>query len=263
MKNFRRLRVLRWLLKMVSVFVWALASVLIVSLISLIGVFTLSLQEKRLRKWLVYVISFSAGALLGDVFLHLLPEVAVSGLTVGLSGLVLLGLAGFFVLEKVLQWEHCHHHVAGEKDHVHAFAKMNLVGDGVHNFLDGLVIAAAYLVSLPVGLATTVAVGLHEIPQEIGDFGVLLHGGFSRGKALALNFASGLLALVGAFVGLWLGSGVSSVIVALAAGGFLYIAGSDLLPELHRHSRDWGKNLGQIVALGLGVLVMYLLLAVG
>ena len=248
---------------MVSVFVWALISVLAVSLISLVGVFTLSLQEGRLRRGLVYVISFSAGALLGDVFLHLLPEIAASGLTVGLSGLVLLGLGGFFVLEKVLRWEHCHGHVSGEGGHVHAFAKMNLVGDGVHNFLDGLVIAAAYLVSLPVGLATTIAVGLHEIPQEIGDFGVLLHGGFSRGKALALNFASGLLALVGALVGLWLGSGVSSVIVALAAGGFLYIAGSDLLPELHKHSDDWGKNVGQVVALGLGVAVMWVLLGVG
>jgi zinc and cadmium transporter len=221
-------------------------------------VFTLSLKEKWLRRGLVYLISFSAGALLGDVFLHLLPEISSTGLTVGLSAWVLAGVGVFFVMEKVLRWEHCHGHVTDE--HVHEFAKMNLVGDGVHNLLDGLVIAASYMVSIPAGIATTVAVGLHEIPQEIGDFGVLLHGGFSRGKALMLNFASGLLALVGALVGLWLGSEVSPVIVALAAGGFIYIAGSDLLPELHKHSDDLRKNLGQIVALALGVGVMFLLL---
>src|SRR3989344_6607738 len=167
---------------MFQVWIYTLISVFVVSLISLIGVVTLSLQYHYLKKILLYLVSFSAGALLADVFVHLLPEVFEDvGFPLQVSLYLLLGLFFPFIIEKFLHWHHCHH-VHTEK-HVHPFAIINLVGDLVHNFLDGLVIAVSYLVSIPVGLATTIAVIFHEIPQEIGDFAVLLHGGVSKGRA--------------------------------------------------------------------------------
>tara|TARA_Y100000310_G_scaffold342259_1_gene444725 strand:+ start:2685 stop:3443 length:759 start_codon:yes stop_codon:yes gene_type:complete len=246
-----------------EVFVYTLLSVFAVSLISFIGVFTLSLRTARLKKFLILIISFSAGALLGDAFIHLLPEIveeAGFGLNVSLG--LLGGIGIFFVLEKFIHWEHCHGHMM-EEGHVHAFAYTNLFGDGLHNFLDGMIIAASYLVSLPAGIATTVAVILHEIPQEIGDFGVLLHAGFSKGKALLVNFASGLVAVLGAlFVFLLDGkiSGVEEILVPIAAGGFIYIAASDLIPEIHKHSDSGWKSLLQLIALTLGVAAMAALL---
>src|SRR3989344_3393481 len=159
---------------------YILISVLAVSLISFIGVFTLGLNVKRMRKVLIYLVSLSAGTLLGDAFLHLLPEISEEGFAVSSSLLVLGGIGLFFVLEKIIHWRHCHGNVTEEK-HIHPFAYVNLVGDAFHNFIDGIIIASSYFVSVPVGVATTIAVATHEIPQEIGDFGVLIHGGFSKG----------------------------------------------------------------------------------
>ncbi len=243
--------------------VWlsTLLSVLAISTISFIGIATLSMKTEHLKKVLIYFISFSAGALLGDVFIHLLPEaVEAEGFTLQISGTILGGIFIFFVLEKVVHWRHCH--MPAEKGHVHSFAYMNLIGDGLHNFIDGLVIAASYLVSVPVGIATTLAVVFHEIPQEIGDFGVLIHGGFSKSKALILNFASALMAVLGACIALWLSSIADSTVaflVPLAAGGFIYIAGSDLIPELHKHMR-LRSSLLQVLTFLLGILVMAALL---
>ncbi len=149
-----------------------------------------------------------------------------------------------------------------KKTHVHSFAIMNLVGDTFHNFLDGLVIAASYLVSIPLGVTTTLAVVIHEIPQEISDFGILLHGGFSRKKALLINFATALTAVLGAVIGLLLAgfiSGIEFILVPIAAGGFIYIAGSDLIPELHKEFQ-LKKSIWQLIAFILGILVMVALL---
>src|SRR3989344_8080294 len=158
---------------MQSVWLYTLSSVLIVSVISLVGVFTLAINQKRLNKILLYLVSFSAGALLGDVFIHLIPQlIEENNFTLKTSFFALGGIVIFFTIEKIVHWQHCH--MPQTKDHTHPFAIVNLVGDGVHNFLDGLIIGASYIVSLPVGIATTVAVIFHEIPQEIGDFGVLL-----------------------------------------------------------------------------------------
>jgi len=246
-----------------SVWFYSILSVFIVSLISFIGVFTLSIKVEKLRKFLIYVISFSAGALLGGAFLHLLPEIVEEhGFSLQISLYLILGIVAFFVLEKVIHWKHCHRNVT-EKGHIHAFAYTNLVGDGVHNFLDGVIIAVSYMVSLPVGIATTIAVILHEIPQEIGDFGVLLHGGFSRRKALMLNFASALTAVFGAVITLIVGgsiSGLEKILVPIAAGGFIYIAASDLIPELHKHSDSLKKGLLQLIMFLLGIGVMWALL---
>ena len=254
-----------------SLWLYALASVVIVSAVSLVGVFTLSLRRERLHRLTVVLVSFAVGALLGDALIHLLPQAfGELGLTLRISLFVLLGMLIFFVLEKFLRWRHCHDAdcawhmgdaVKGEKGRVHPVVIMNLIGDGVHNCIDGMVIAASYLVSVPLGVATTVAVVGHEIPQEIGDFGVLVHGGLSVRRALAFNFLSALAAVVGAVLSLVIGPHVkeyAQYLVPLTAGGFLYIAGSDLIPELH-HDVGLRKSLVQLAAVLAGVGVMVLL----
>jgi len=245
-----------------QIWFYSLLSVFLISLISFIGVFTFRIKGQRLKKVLIYFVSFSAGALFGDVFIHLLPEVVEEqgfGLNIGIG--VLVGIVLFFILEKFVHWQHCH--VPEEKGHVHPFTYSILVGDALHNFIDGLIIGASYLVSVPAGVATTLAVALHEIPQEIGDFGVLIHGGFSKGKALMLNFLSALTAVLGVIVALALSGmieSISLILVPIAAGGFIYIAGSDLIPELHKHSEKFGESLGHLIVFILGILVMGLLL---
>jgi zinc and cadmium transporter len=240
-----------------------LMSVVLVSLISFVGMLTLSIRTEKLKKALIYFISFSAGALLGDAFIHLLPEITrENGFGIEVSFSLLGGILVFFVLEKIIHWRHFHTPMEN-KGHIHPFAYTNLIGDGLHNFIDGLIIAASYLVNVPVGIATTLAVVLHEIPQEIGDFSVLLHAGLSKGKALFLNFLSALTAVLGAVIGLWLSGsieGITKFLIPLAAGGFIYIAGSDLIPELHKHSDKLGKSVVQFIAFVLGILVMAALL---
>jgi zinc and cadmium transporter len=249
-----------------GVFWYALVSVLLVSVVSFAGVFTLGMKVGALRKFLIYMISFSAGALLGDAFIHLLPEtVEKFGFGFEVSAYLLLGIVIFFVLEKVIHWQHCHGHML-EESHVHPFAYTNLVGDGIHNLLDGIIIASAYIVSPPVGIATTIAVALHEIPQEIGDFGVLLHGGLSKGRALMLNFASALVAVVGVVIVFLIGGAVENIemfLIPIATGGFIYIAASDLIPELNKHSDKISRSLLQLLAFLAGILVMAALLFLG
>jgi len=246
---------------MFSIWVYSISSVLLVGFISLIGLFTLSMKTKHLKNILLYLVSFSAGAMFGDAFIHLLPEVVEeNGFGLFTSASILAGIVIFFVMEKVIHWRHCHH--TTDHNHVHPFAVMNLVGDGVHNFLDGLIIGVSYLVSLPVGIATTIAVILHEIPQEIGDFSVLIHGGFTRAKALFLNFVTAMIALIGTIFALLIGQqfgGITSFLIPFAAGGFIYIAGSDLIPELHKETKTW-KSFWQLIAFVAGIMIMLLLL---
>src|SRR3989338_3600079 len=184
---------------MPNVWIYSLASVLIVSLVSFVGVLTLSIKTEKLKKILLYLVSFSAGALFGDAFIHLLPEIVEeAGFGLNISIYVMVGIGVSFVIEKFIHWRHCH--LPNTKGHVHPFAMMNLFGDGIHNFIDGLIIGASYLASIPVGIATTLAVIFHELPQEIGDFGVLLHGGFSKARTLFFNFVTALTAVLGAAV---------------------------------------------------------------
>lgn len=242
---------------------YILLSVLLVSIISFIGVLTLSINHKKLKKFLLYLISFSAGALLGDVFLHLLPEIIEKNLFTLITSLSILGgIVIFFGLEKIIHWQHCHRSML-EEHHIHAFAYTNLIGDALHNFLDGIIIAVSFLASIPIGIATTIAVILHEIPQEIGDFGVLLHAGFTKTKALLLNFASAILAILGAIITLLLTNKITSLqkfLIPITIGGFIYIAGSDLIPELHKESDKISKSILQLIAFILGILVMAALL---
>ena len=239
---------------------YALLSVILVSLITFVGILTVSMKMDKLRKILLYLVSFAAGGLLGGAFIHLIPEtIAEFGFTNQVSLYLLGGVVLFFILEKFICWRHCHHPTTN--DHPHPLAYMNLIGDGVHNFIDGLIIAASYLVSLPLGIATTIAVILHEIPQEIGDFGVLVYAGFSRKRALGMNFLTALTAVAGAVIVLLLGfmEGLAAFLLPLAAGGFIYIAGSDLIPELHKEM-NIRRSAVQLFFIVLGIAVMYLLI---
>lgn len=213
---------------------YVLLSVVIVSLISLIGALFFM---KNLNKVLLALVAFAAGAMLGSAFLHLLPEAVETGMSAFVW--VLGGILAFFILERVLHWHH-HHTNKGLKDGccaTHPFTWLILIGDGIHNLIDGAIIAAAWLVNPLVGVTTTIAIIAHEIPQEIGDFGVLLYGGFTKRKALFWNFISAIVAIFGALMVLGFSFYINMFwLVAFAAGGFIYIATSDLIPEMHKET---------------------------
>ena len=227
----------------------------IVSLISFVGVVCLALTEKVLNKILLILIGLSAGALMGGAFLHLLPEAVEKSTGLDVYLFVLIGFILFFLIEKVLHWRHCH---KGECD-VHTFQYMNLVGDSIHNFIDGLIMAASFVVSIPLGITTTIAISTHEIPQEIGDFGVLLFGGFSKKKAITLNFVVALTAVLGGIVGYFVSSLIENIVIFIlpfAAGGFIYIAATDLVPEI-RKELDMKKYMMTLFVFICGILIMW------
>lgn len=242
-------------------YIYAILSVIAVSLVSLAGVFTLSIREEVIRKYIFLLVSLAVGALLGDAFIHLIPEAFEnSSQPVIVSLLIIAGILAFFVLEKFLHWHH--HGDDTDEDEIHPVGKLVLFSDGVHNFIDGIIIGTSFLASPALGVATTIAVILHEIPQEIGDFAVLLHSGYTRQRALWLNFLSALTAVLGTLVAFFFGGAgqaFSEMILPLAAGGFIYIAVADLIPELHK-TKLLKHSLAQFVALVLGVVLMLSLL---
>ena len=231
---------------------------IITALISLVGAITISIKKDNLNKYLDLLVALSVGALFGGAFLHLIPELAHEGHLEEVAIFILVGIMLFFILEKFVFWHHCH-----KSEHKHlSFSYMNLVGDGVHNFLDGILLAAAFLVSVPIGITAGIAIILHELPQEIGDFGVLLAGGFSRKKALASNLLISLTAFIGAGFALLFNTfveGAVPILVAITAGGFIYIAGTDLIPELHKNPKV-GKSLLQLIFILIGICAMFALL---
>jgi zinc and cadmium transporter len=235
-----------------------LTSVIIISAISLTGVLVLWLKAHQLNKILLYLVSFSVGGLFGDAFIHLIPEaIEESGFGTSVSVLILFGILSSFIVEKFLQWRHCH--IPTSTEHPHSFAYMNLFGDAVHNLIDGLIVGGSYLASIPVGVSTTLAVIFHEIPQELGDFGVLIHGGFNKTKALRFNFLTALTAVLGAVIALFLGAimeGFIPLLIPFAAGNFIYIAGSDLIPELRKDEPNPKKAAFQVVSITIGVAIM-------
>jgi zinc and cadmium transporter len=240
----------------------SIIAVSLISLISLVGVFTLSLGREVLRRILLFLVAFGAGGLLGGAFIHLIPHAAEElGPGLGLSGLTLGGFLAFFVLEKFLKWQHCHD--IDCESHHRELGTMNLAADALHNLIDGAVIAASFLTSSGVGMATSLAVALHEIPQEIGDFGILVHSGFSRRRALVFNFLTALTAVIGAVLVLALNqlSEFSHYLIPLTAGGFVYVAASGLIPQLHREV-DPRKSAVQFMGLVLGMGVMALTLLI-
>lgn len=232
-------------------------STLIISLIAFIGIITLAMKEKLLNKTLLILVSFSAGALMGGAFLHLLPEAIEKSMNIEIYLYLLFGFVIFFLIEKVLHWRHCH--IPTSKKHPHTFAYMNLIGDTVHNFIDGLIIAVSFVTSIPLGIATTLAIAFHEIPQEIGDFGVLVYGGFNKYRALILNFLIALTVVFGGIVGYFVSTYIEQFtifLLPLAAGGFIYIASSDLIPEIRKEA-DTKKSFITFIVFLFGILVMW------
>jgi zinc and cadmium transporter len=244
-----------------STWVYAIVSVVVVSLLSLVGVACISISEQRLKRIIFTMVSLAVGAMFGDAFIHLLPESFENPRSkVETSLYVLAGIFAFFILEKFLLWRH--QHTLESDSHIHHVGYMNLIADGLHNLIDGMIIGASYLISTPVGIATTMAVVFHEIPHELGNFFVLLHAGFTKTKALFWNFLSATFAILGAIISLAVGSSVASFSAAmlpLAAGGFIYIAGSDLIPELHKDASP-SRSAVQLMAMATGVGVMLLLI---
>ena len=238
-----------------------LTSVIIISAISLVGVLFLWLKDQKLSKILLYLVSFSVGGLFGDAFIHLIPEaIEEIGFGPSVSLFILFGILSSFIVEKILQWRHCH--IPTSSEHPHSFAYMNLFGDAVHNLIDGLIVGGSYLASIPIGISTTLAVTFHEIPQEIGDFGVLIHGGFNKTRALRFNFLTALTAVLGAVIALVLGTtleGFTPFLIPFAAGNFIYIAGSDLIPELRKDEPNLKKAVLQVMSITLGIVMMLLL----
>lgn len=232
--------------------IYSLVSVFTISLISFIGVFAFLIKENILKKIIAYLVSFSIGTMLGAAFLHLIPE-ALENETNALI-YVVIGFLFSFILEKFIKWRHCHNpNHFYEK--IHSFAYINLIGDFVHNFIDGVTIAASYVVSIPLGVSTTIAVMMHEIPQEIGDFAVLLHGGFTKKKAIFLNFITALSSIIGAFIGLTIGTHFIPFLISFTAGNFIYIASSDLIPELHKETK-FINSLLQFLFIIFGILII-------
>ena len=258
---------------MSAAFLPLFGSLTVISLVSLAGVLTLAVKRNLLDSLVFFLISLAAGALLGDIFFHLLPEMIeeTGSLSIVDSQLILGGFFLFFILEKFLIWHH-HHHVETPEDHQKdqhghtcTIGFMNLLGDAFHNFLDGMLIAGSFLVDPVLGYGTAFAVLLHELPQEIGDFGVLIHSGFSVKKALLFNFLTSLSAFAGALLVLSFGTAAESLsflLIPFTIGAFLYIAASDLIPELRKESST-SKTFGQIFALLLGLFLMYALLWTG
>jgi zinc and cadmium transporter len=232
----------------------AIASVVAVSLVSLIGVMTLAWDDSRLDRVAIGLVALAVGALYGDAFIHLIPE-ALERLSAFRASLCLMGgILGFFLLEKLLRRRDLHH-----RRHHRLVVEMNLVGDALHNTVDGMLIAASYGVSVPLGIATTLAVLLHEIPQELGDFGVLVHGGVPARRAIRLNLLSGIAAIAGAGAGILLGAGsetFTTYLVPVTAGGFLYLAGSNLVPELQHQTGGVRDIVRQLLLIGGGVAAM-------
>jgi len=245
---------------MLDVWFSSLISVLIVSSLSLVGAVALLFKRELSKRQVLYLVSFSVGGLLGGAFFHLVPEaIEINGEVLRVSTWLLVGIFTSYILEMVLKWRHCH--IPTSDEHPHSFAYINLVGDGVHNMIDGIIIGGAYLTSTSLGVATTIAVCLHEIPQEIGDFGVLVYAGMTRRRALLLNLMSASTAILGVVIALTLSAYVENLVALLlpfAAGNFIYIAGSDLVPEL-QDEKQLSISLVQLALMVLGVSLLYLL----
>lgn len=240
--------------------IYALISVLLVSSVSLLALAIFWIGRSSLDRLSHLLVSFAVGALIGDAFIHLLPESfkKLDALPLATPLLTILGIGLFLAVEKYIHWRHCHQSDCHDQEHAHPVVVISLIGDAVHNFIDGLAIGAAFMSGPIIGIATSTAIIIHEIPQEIGDFAIYVHSGMSRLKALWLNLLSSLTAIIGTILALILGASIqnfSFYLLPLTAGGFIYLALSDLVPELHRHTQP-KSSLSQILAIAMGVVIM-------
>lgn len=240
-----------------SLFLWVLASTLVVSLISLIGVLVLFFKDELLKKIVLWLVAFSAGSLIGGAFLHMIPEAIDQFSNNSLVFIwVVIGFSIFFLLEQFIHWHHCHTLECQHKEYTKPTAYLILMADGLHNFIDGLAIAGAFIVDVRIGLITAVVVATHEIPQELGDFGVLIHSGWKKSRALLFNLISGLTAVLGGLIAYYLSQNINvDFLLPLSAGGFIYIASSDLIPEV-KHDTRIKTNIAHFSAFILGILLV-------
>lgn len=261
-----------------SLLAWIIVFSLLGGLLSVLAAGAFLLFPERMRtRLLPHLVSFAVGALLGAAFLDLLPEALENTADVeahAITSAVLLGLLGFFLLEKIVLWRHSHSAPlqanaepastsASQASHSHSQARaagtLILIGDGIHNFVDGVLIAAAFLTDIRLGIITSLAVAAHEIPQEVGDFAILLHSGYGRAKALFYNILSSLATVIGALLAYYSLTGLEKIlpyVLAVAASSFIYVAVADLLPDLNRRAQG-RATLQQFALIGLGVASIY------
>jgi zinc and cadmium transporter len=231
---------------------WIILMTVINGLLGLVGIFSLIISKKVLQKILLFLVSFATGTLLGGAFFHLLPE-SISKLSYLLTIVLFFsGFGLFYAIEKLLHWHHCHN---GHCEHVYSY--LVLYGGAIHNFIDGILIASAFLVSIPLGIITSLLIILHELPQEIGNFGVLIYGGFKRNKAIIFSFLAQLTSVLGGILGYYFISikEQATIMLPIAAGGFIYIAVMDLIPEIYKE-KDKKKRIINLVAVILGLLLL-------
>lgn len=252
-----------------SLLAWIILFCLVGGVLSVLAAAVfLVLHEELRNRLLPHLVSFATGALLGAALLGLLPH-ALTAFGPGdmhvIPMTVLLGLLGFFLLEKMVLWRHCHAdhcevHAPGQSSRQQSAGTMILIGDGLHNFLDGILIAGAFLTDIHLGVVTSIAVAAHEIPQEVGDFAVLLHSGFSRARAFLYNVLSSMTTVIGGVLAWYALQDVEPLlpyVLAVAASSFIYIAVADLIPTLHERV-EGSATLQQIILIAAGVLVIYL-----
>jgi zinc and cadmium transporter len=237
-----------------DVLVWIIGGGLLMSAIALVGSVTLLLSERMLRRLLLPLVAFAAGSLIGGAFFHMIPVGLGTGMSeIAVFGLILAGFAVFFGLEQFLHWHHCHR---AESDCKKPLTYLILIGDGLHNFLGGLAVAGTFLIDIRLGIITWLAAAAHEVPQELGDFGVLVHGGWGYRRALFYNVLSGLTFLVGGLIAYAASFRLDiAFLVPFAAGNFIYIGAADLIPEVKAHA-DPKANVVHFVAFLAGVLLM-------
>ncbi len=238
-----------------TILAWILISTFSMSLISFAGAFALYLKEQSLQKITLPLVSMSAGALLGGALLHMIPEaIEEMGNIEAVWIWVLVGFSLFLLLEQSIHWHHCH---KAPSDHKEPVTYLILIADGLHNFIDGLAIAGAFLVDFRVGIITWIASAAHEIPQEFGDFGILVHGGWKKSKALWFNFISGLTMVLGGLIAFYFSASYDvSFLLPFAAGNFIYIAASDLIPEV-KHAENIKTNLVHYTSFLLGIAIIF------
>jgi len=244
-----------------SIWLNSIMAACVVAAVSWIGSFTFLFKQQTLEKYLHFFVSLSVGVLLGDSFIHLIPEaIDRTGDVSSVMIFTLLGIVGFFILEKIVRW---HHHSHGSHLHSHTqikpFTKLNLIGDGIHNFIDGILIAGSFMVDVKAGWLTALAIVIHEIPQEIGDVGALIYGGYAPKKAVLYNFICSLTAVLGVVFLLAIGYLFEENMVyflPVCAGAFIYISASDLIPELHNATGNVGKQLFQGIFMIMGIFII-------
>lgn len=237
-----------------SIFAWIVGGGLLMSMIALVGSVTLLLKEEVLKAVLRPLVAFAAGSLIGGALFHMLPAATHElGHEVWPYVWCVAGFLTFLALEQFLHWHHSHQPDAAEDE---PLIWLILIADGLHNFIGGLSVAASFLISVPVGISAWIAAAAHEVPQELGDFAVLLHGGWSKPRALLFNWLSGMTFLVGGLIAYFLSRQVDvTFLVPFAAGNFLYIGAADLVPEIKKDER-WKRSVAHFASLSAGLALL-------